>query len=692
MMAEPLLPPFDPDFASNAEWAAMYRACGMQVVPARYPMRTKDDKRPGLSEWREFQEKLVPEGVFRGWFPAGCHPQMGVLTGRCSRNAVVVDLDVQTNPEARFWWQAVLEVNTSGIEPETWKQTTGGGGRQIMFEAPEGWHAPTNKTPIGVDIRGQGGFAMLPPSRHMSGGAYDWDNGFAPWEVELAAAPDWLLQAIDDLVEQHGGDQRAKGGTEYVKHDGPDFDAFAARVDGREDAMRSWVWRGLLEMHIANQGVLPEDLGAAQLDDLCDAWCRNTRTRLNGVENLAGLERECRGPTAMRAKWQKALRKWDTQIAKDAADLAKRKAEQPNSGASDPPPRPDPERERVDPENGEKLPLIQTAAQFVKGFRPPEYLIDGMMQRGYVYSLTARTGHGKTAVGMFIGQAVARGLPVAGRAVEKGGVLFLAGENPDDVRARFLVLASAHEFDPEDVPFYFIAGVIDIAEMLPTIREQAALIPDLRLVIVDTAAAYFKGDDGNSNAQQGAYARLLRELSFLPGKPAVLIPSHPVKNASKDNLLPVGGGAFLNEVDGNLTLWADADKHTTLHWQGKFRGPEFEPTSFKMTTVTSERVVDANGVLMPSVVALPITEAEATAAESREMTVTIRMLYAINDHRNAPISQLASACRLLDDNGNAQKSKAFRILQKLVSDKLAEVVLGKYRLTPKGRKEIGIEE
>jgi hypothetical protein len=33
----------------------------------------------------------------------------------------------------------------------------------------------------------------------------------------------------------------------------------------------------------------------------------------------------------------------------------------------------------------------------------------------------------------------------------------------------------------------------------------------------------------------------------------VVVNCHPVKNATADNLLPAGGGTFLNEVDGNLT-------------------------------------------------------------------------------------------------------------------------------------------
>jgi hypothetical protein len=136
------------------------------------------------------------------------------------------------------------------------------------------------------------------------------------------------------------------------------------------------------------------------------------------------------------------------------------------------------------------------------------------------------------------------------------------------VRARFLVLAEAVGSTLRQSRSTSSPAWSTSPPSLPRIREETAGL-DLRLVIVDTAAAYFKGDDGNSNAQQGAYARLLRELTFLPGKPAVVVPSHPVKNASKDNLLPVGGGAFLNEVDGNLTLWSDAEGQTSLSLAGQ---------------------------------------------------------------------------------------------------------------------------
>jgi hypothetical protein len=43
-------------------------------------------------------------------------------------------------------------------------------------------------------------------------------------------------------------------------------------------------------------------------------------------------------------------------------------------------------------------PIVQSSAEFTRNYVPPDYLIDGLLQRRYCYSLTARTGSGKTAI------------------------------------------------------------------------------------------------------------------------------------------------------------------------------------------------------------------------------------------------------------------------------------------------------
>jgi hypothetical protein len=685
---------FDPDFAGPGEWAALYRQHGLQVVPARMPHPTKPWKMPALREWQHFQEELLPDAAFMRWYgPDGQfyrHRNVGVLTGRASDNLFVIDLDTHKNEGADLWWRGQLAINCYGQEPETWKQRTGGGGRQLLFRAPAGWLAPTNKTSQGVDIRGQGGFAMLPPSLHLSGKEYEWEPGCAPWDgVEVAMAAQWLLDAIDELVIQHGGHKPERDGGPAQRTESPasDFDAFHNRIDGREDAMRDQVWHAVLEFRRSG-GTLGTEGEAQAFEAALHRYLRSTRTRLTGVDNVTGLERECRGPSAFEAKWRRATRKWGS----DAFEHEAAKSN-PNEQKTEPPPGEQPNNHERTAEDDFAAPppgLIQTAEQFVAGFRPPDYLIKGILQRSYLYSLTARTGHGKTAVSMFSSYSIALGQPIRDRDVQQGAVLILAGENPDDIRARFLVLAEAFQFDPRNVPIHFLPGVVDIALQMHRIRAEAERIGPLAFVNVDTAAAYYKGDDANSNAQMGEYARLLRQLTTLPGKPAVVVNCHPVKNASRENLLPAGGGAFLNEVDGNLTLWSNSDGQTTLHWQGKFRGPEFEPINFALETRHADAVVDSNGEFLPSVIAHPLSDFQVEAGEQVEESEENKLLAAIGMKPGASVASYAKSLGFMSETGQPQKSKVFRLRQRLADDKLIERYRNdKWRVTAKGKKELG---
>jgi hypothetical protein len=541
MMGPASIPEFDPDFASPAEWAAMYRACGLQVIPCYAPSEVAKGaswKRPKLSEWAEFQGTLVPDAVFYRWYgAAGEHSardNMGILTGHASDNVFVIDLDDQKGPAAGEWWRGILAVHNNGIEPETWQQQTGGGGRQILFRARPDWHAPTNRTPVGVDIRGQGGFAVLPASMHESGRRYGWAPGCAPYEIEIATAPEWLLAAVEALVAQHGGDQGG-GRRERTASSGGDYDAFGHQRDGREWKMTRLICGAVVDWY-RECSIKPGDADhRVKALEKYKIYEGLVVSRLTDPSKSKAelLEQEGRGWTLFWQKWQALVRKWEGKVAE--------KARKPKPGKAIEPPTP--EEPKVDPKAGERPPLLLSAEQFVAGFTPPAYLIDGVLQRGYLYSLTARTGHGKTAVAMYVAQSIARDLLMHGREVKAGTVLLLAGENPDDIRARFLVLADAFGFKAEDLKMRFVAGVIDIAAKMPEIRAEAEKITDLVLVIVDTAAAYFPGDETNNNSQQGAYARLLRQLTLLPGKPAVLVNCHPIKNASRDNLLPMGVAA-----------------------------------------------------------------------------------------------------------------------------------------------------
>ena len=66
-----------------------------------------------------------------------------------------------------------------------------------------------------------------------------------------------------------------------------------------------------------------------------------------------------------------------------------------------------------------------TSAAFITGFMPPDYLIDGILQRRFIYAFTGRTGEGKTSVCLRLAVHVSGGIPLGDAAVTKGRVLYL---------------------------------------------------------------------------------------------------------------------------------------------------------------------------------------------------------------------------------------------------------------------------
>jgi AAA domain len=274
-----------------------------------------------------------------------------------------------------------------------------------------------------------------------------------------------------------------------------------------------------------------------------------------------------------------------------------------NEGSSEPP----------------KKQLFQSSAEFVAGFVPPDYLIDGLLQRRYVYSFTAKTGDGKTTIALLLAACVARGTPLAGREVEKGRVLFFAGENPDDVRTRWIKLCEELGENPDAMDVVFMPFTLDLSakQIRAQIDTEATKAGPFSLLIVDTSASYYSGNDENDNVALGNHARMLRTFVNLPGGPSILVTCHPAKAPDMTNLLPRGGGAFLAEVDGNLVCIKDASTMLVeVTWHGKFRGPDFAPFSFKLIPAQSPKLVDSRGRLTWTVFARAVSDAEQEMLKS----------------------------------------------------------------------------
>lgn len=336
-------------------------------------------------------------------------------------------------------------------------------------------------------------------------------------------------------------------------------------------------------------------------------------------------------------------------------------------------------------------PRIMTASAFMADFVPPDYVVDGILQRGRLYAMTSPTGHGKTAVALYLACLVAAGRNLGGIEVMQGAIVFLAGENPDDLRCRMYAACQSYGLKPESLPFYVLPATFPIDEETAVALKQE--IDELgrspALIVVDTAAAFFPGDDDNQNVQMGAYARNLRVLTTCRGSPAVLTPAHPVKNPDRENLLPRGGGAFLNEIDGNLTLWAHSiGESAILHWQGKIRGADFSPVSFEFQQIRISGLADRKDRPIVSIVARLQTDEQAEKAVGAAISEQNIVLGLLKRFPGISLWNIADQAGWMNDKGVAQKSKVHRLLKALQADKLAGQRRGKWEITDLGRKEL----
>jgi len=591
------LPDFDADFAGPAQWAALYRACGLQVIPGWLPGEGRVNgswKRPYLSQWQPLQEALVPQTQFERWYgPAGEHagrPNMGLITGRCSGNVFVIDLDTHKNPAAAAWWNAVLEVENSGIDLETVEQRTGGGGVQKLFRAPVGFVVPTAKTSIGVDIRGQGGFAVLPPSRHDSGQSYAWLPGRSPWEIAIELAPDWLLEAVTDLAEAHGGDlsRTSKSAILTPKSPIPEgiygesgeqvLNEFGTVIDGREHLMRDAVWHAVLELYRTSPIMPPESVWREECARAYVAYEIKVISRLAGAEKTEGLEKEGRGTTEFFRKWRRLMRLWGS--PKMVAEAAKPAPVTEPAGprASEPPPNPegvafsDPAKEfQMQPPPGVRL--VSAFPIDKRALPVRDWLVPGLLLRRHLSVLVAPPAAGKSLMTLHLAIILGVGMAWGGwvpRRAEK--ILIINSEDDvEEMQRRLVAAVEDMKVDQQqlidrvllaDAPESIVIARTDtrtktvvrlplIEDLIKTIREAKVSV-----VIVDPFAETFEGDE-NSNSELKWAAMLWREVARRTGT-AVLIVHHTKKYAG--DMAGVadasrGGGALIGTARVLSTLF-----------------------------------------------------------------------------------------------------------------------------------------
>ena len=150
---------------------------GRAVFPCR-----PYDKRPATA--RGLKDATTDLNTIREWWRREPLFNVAIATGTAS-GFFVIDIDgLDAEAELRK-----LEIELGEL-PATVEVITARG-RHIYFKTPaRAVFNSVGKIGVGIDVRGDGGYVLAPPSIHPSGRAYVWSVDTAS---TIATAPDWLL-------------------------------------------------------------------------------------------------------------------------------------------------------------------------------------------------------------------------------------------------------------------------------------------------------------------------------------------------------------------------------------------------------------------------------------------------------------------------------------------------------------------
>lgn len=189
------------------EWALLYAGMGHRVFPVKSP-DVPGQRSPGKEPYTSngFKAATTDRQQIEAWWDKWPDANIGIATGSISGGLVVIDLDIDEDKGINGYETLKEWQQENGELPDTWISITGRGGYHFLYR-----DGAANRSRAGlyegIDIRGEGGYIVAPPSVHANGRRYEWEQG--PGDFEIAQADsrviNFLMGPAPEKQEQKQG-------------------------------------------------------------------------------------------------------------------------------------------------------------------------------------------------------------------------------------------------------------------------------------------------------------------------------------------------------------------------------------------------------------------------------------------------------------------------------------------------------
>lgn len=487
-----------------------------------------DDKRPVVETG--FKAATRDAANIRAQFSRPAATLIGVPTGLAS-GLVVIDVDIKEGKDGRRW----LNVNASDLPP-TRTHKTRSGGLHLLFRSPANVEIRNSASKLapGVDVRGEGGYIIVPPST-----GYTVADDTQPAEM-----PEWLVNAC---MRQQTPQELAPRPQERLEKytqaaiDGEVLAVMRAAEGTRNDTLnKAAVKLGtLVAAGQCSRGVVEAELQrAAQLAGL-DA--RETAATIK-----SGLDFGTTRPREM----------------PEARAEVPRKSAEVSSGAPQEVPQDD--FGLIDPR------------QWTAPAKAREWIVPEWIPRGVVTALYGDGGMGKSLLSQQLMSCVALGRPWLGLDVFHGRALgVMCEDDPDELHRRQESINASMKCGPEVWANLRYASRVgfdnvlmafdgkDVGELTRVFHDLDAACEAFKpdLLVCDTIADFFAGNE-NNRAQvrqfvQNSFGRLARKHHC-----GLLICGHPSVAGISSGSGTGGSTAWNNTVRSRMYLTKPEGENT----------------------------------------------------------------------------------------------------------------------------------
>ena len=439
--------------ATLKKWALYYANRGLAVFPLR-----PRDKRPATENG--CKAATTNEQQIADWWDRYPDCNIGIATGSLSGGLVVIDLDIDEEKGINGYDSLKAWQRENGELPETWQSITGRGGYHLFYR-----DGAANKNRVGlyegVDIRGEGGYIVAPPSIHPNGRRYEWEQG--PDDCEIVQADNRVINFLMGPVP-----------------DGWEKQSFSSPETIPEGERTITMIR------------LIGSLKSKGLDDEAISAAVRAENEKKCVPPLTDQELEKTVFPALRRGWR---------------------AEKPYTAATDNGTfRPMKEAPRV-----KSIEYIDAATLINADLPPVDYIVEGLLTKG-LGGISAKSKLGKSWLVLQLSVAVASGERFLGFTTKKTGVLYIDLENmPALSQERLRVVLDGKE-PPDNLRFAYDFNIMGqgFEEDLQQFLESN---PDVKLVIIDVFQKVKRPKKMNQTDYEADYETLteVRDLAVKYG-------------------------------------------------------------------------------------------------------------------------------------------------------------------------------